>query len=257
MSSMHQYETRATGEMNHSSSVILKAHGVEKHFGGVKALRGIDFSLREGELRCLIGPNGAGKSTFFKLLSGQLKPTSGDILFQGRSIARAQQYAIAKHGMGIKNQVPTVLDGLSVDENLWLAARSVMGAPEAAERANQLKTRLGLQRVSRKLVGELAHGQRQWVEIGMVIARDPQVILFDEPAAGMSDEETDHMVELFRELNQRAAIVVVEHDMAFISKIARQVTVFHQGRILMEGTFDQVVTNQQVRDVYLGRGRDT
>ncbi|NYT25135.1 ABC transporter ATP-binding protein [Alcaligenaceae bacterium] len=240
-----------------AEAVILEARGVEKRFGGVRALSGIDFSLRQGELRCLIGPNGAGKSTFFKLLSGQLNPTEGDILFQGQSISGAQQHAIAKRGMGIKNQVPTVLDGLSVDENLWLAARSVLNAHEASERADRIKTRLGLRAASRKLVGELAHGQRQWVEIGMVIARDPKVILFDEPAAGMSDEETDRMVELIRELNEQAAIVVVEHDMAFIGKIARQVTVFHQGRILMEGTFDEVVGNQRVRDVYLGRGQDT
>src|SRR5690606_26666372 len=119
------------------------------------------------------------------------------------------------------------------------------------------KARLGLRKESSRLVGELAHGQRQWVEIGMVIARDPKLILFDEPAAGMSDEETDEMVSLFRELNQHAAIIVVEHDMAFIGKIAQQVTVFHQGQILMEGTFDEVVSNQQVRDVYLGRGKTT
>ncbi|MBP6019832.1 MAG: ATP-binding cassette domain-containing protein [Burkholderiaceae bacterium] len=240
-----------------NQDIILEARGVEKSFGGVKALSSIDFTLRSGELRCLIGPNGAGKSTFFKLLSGQLKPTGGDILFGGRSIRRAEQHAIAKLGMGIKNQVPTVLDGLSVDENLWLAARSVRGADEASERTEQLKTRLGLGSVSRKLVGELAHGQRQWVEIGMVIARDPKVILFDEPAAGMSEEETQRMAELIQELNQQAAIVVVEHDMAFIGKIARMVTVFHRGRILTEGTFDEVVSNQQVRDVYLGRGKTT
>ena len=237
--------------------IVLEARSVEKSFGGVKALSGVDFVLKRGELRCLIGPNGAGKSTFFKVLSGQLKPTSGDIRFEGQSICRAEQYAIAKRGMGIKNQVPTVLDGLSVDENLWLAARSVSTAAEARDKAEQIKARLGLKPVSRKLVGELAHGQRQWVEIGMVIARDPKVILFDEPAAGMSDEETLRMADLIQELNKQAAIVVVEHDMAFIGKIARTVTVFHRGRILTEGTFDEVVNNQEVRDVYLGRGHTT
>ena len=240
-----------------SEAAILEARGIGKRFGGVQALSGIDFTLRPGELRCLIGPNGAGKSTFFKLLSGQIAPSEGDILFMGASISGAQQHAIAKQGMGIKNQVPTVMDGLTVDENLWLAARSVLNTQDARERADHIKARLGLQPASRKLVGELAHGQRQWVEIGMVIARDPKVILFDEPAAGMSDEETDRMVDLIRELNEHAAIVVVEHDMAFIGKVAQQVTVFHQGQILMEGTFDEVVSNQRVRDVYLGRGKDT
>jgi len=237
-------------------TIILQARNIQKHFGGVKALSGINFSLHANELRCLIGPNGAGKSTFFKVLSGQIPASSGDILFEGRSITRTAQHVIARQGMGIKNQVPTVMDGLSVNENLWLAARSVM-SPEAAHAcAAQLAQRLELQTVTHKLVGELAHGQRQWVEIGMVIARDPKVILFDEPAAGMSDAETDQMVALIRELNTRAAIVVVEHDMAFIGKIAQQVTVFHQGKILMEDTFSAVVASPQVRDVYLGRGRD-
>lgn len=240
-----------------NQDIILEARGVEKRFGGVKALSNIDFTLRRGELRCLIGPNGAGKSTFFKLLTGQHQPTEGDIFFEGRSIRRAQQHAIAKQGMGIKNQVPTVLDGLSVHENLWLAARSVCGVEAANERADQIKTRLDLHPVASQLVGELAHGQRQWVEIGMVIARAPKVILFDEPAAGMSQDETQRMAELIQELTKQASIVVVEHDMAFIGKIARQVTVFHQGRILTEGSFDEVVANQQVRNVYLGRGGST
>lgn len=244
-------------EQGRAGGALVEARGVGKRFGGVRALQGIDFSVRSGELRCLIGPNGAGKSTFFKLLSGQMQPSEGEILFAGQRINGAQQHAIARMGVGIKNQVPTVLDGLSVDENLWLAARSILRPDAARDRAEQIKARLGLRKESSRLVGELAHGQRQWVEIGMVIARDPKLILFDEPAAGMSDEETDEMVSLFRELNQHAAIIVVEHDMAFIGKIAQQVTVFHQGQILMEGTFDEVVSNQQVRDVYLGRGKTT
>ncbi|MFG0230052.1 ATP-binding cassette domain-containing protein [Achromobacter sp. 413638] len=235
--------------------IILEARGVGKRFGGVRALGNIDFTLRRGELRCLIGPNGAGKSTFFKLLSGQMAPSEGDVLFDGRSIRRAQPHAIAQRGMGIKNQVPTVLDGLTVDENLWLAARSACGSRAARDRAEQLKARLGLRAVARRLVGELAHGQRQWVEIGMVVAREPKVILLDEPAAGMSDEETVRMAELILELNARAAVVVVEHDMAFIGRIARIVTVFHQGGILKEGSFAQIIADPRVRDVYLGRGR--
>ena len=234
--------------------IILEARGVGKRFGGVRALGNIDFTLRRGELRCLIGPNGAGKSTFFKLLSGQMAPSEGDVLFDGRSIRRAQPHAIAQRGMGIKNQVPTVLDGLTVDENLWLAARSACGSRAARDRAEQLKARLGLRAVARRLVGELAHGQRQWVEIGMVVAREPKVILLDEPAAGMSDEETVRMAELILELNARAAVVVVEHDMAFIGRIARIVTVFHQGGILKEGSFAQIIADPRVRDVYLGRG---
>ncbi|MCD8516704.1 MAG: ATP-binding cassette domain-containing protein [Burkholderiaceae bacterium] len=234
--------------------VILEAKGVEKSFGGVKALSRIDFTLKQGELRCLIGPNGAGKSTFFKLLSGQLKPTKGDIVFSGKSIVAQEPHTIARWGMGIKNQVPTVMDWLTANENLWLAARASYPASQSQKVVDEVIERLDLSSIASRLVGELAHGQRQWVEIGMVIIRKPKVVLLDEPAAGMSDEETVKTANLIKEINRTSAVVVVEHDMAFIQKIAELVTVFHQGKVLMESTFNDVVSNQRVRNVYLGRG---
>lgn len=232
---------------------ILVTKALEKRFGGVRAVAGVDFSLQPGELRCLIGPNGAGKSTFFKMISGQLKPTSGEIRIAGREIVNAEPHEIANRGIGIKNQVPDVMNGLSVRENLWLAAASRLRGAEAAEAVDRIAERLSLTGILHRLVGELAHGQRQWVEIGMVVVREPGILLLDEPAAGMSDEETATTADLIREINKDTTIVVVEHDMQFIRQIAQTVTVFHQGRILMEDSFDRIATDPTVREVYLGR----
>jgi urea transport system ATP-binding protein len=232
---------------------VLQTVGLEKRFGGVHAIAGVDFSLAEGELRCLIGPNGAGKSTFFKMLTGQIAPTAGRIVFAGTDITRAAAHQIGRLGIGIKNQVPDVFDGLTVRENLWLAARR--GNAIAATRAivAELMERLQLTEIAQQVVGVLAHGQRQWVEIGMVLARRPRLVLLDEPSAGMSLEETNRTAALIREVNKTTTMIVVEHDMQFIRQIATKVTVFHQGRILVEDAFDRIMTNPTVRDVYLGR----
>ena len=232
---------------------ILSTRGLEKRFGGVLAVAGVDFSLQHGELRCLIGPNGAGKSTFFKMISGQLRPTSGQIRIAGHDMMNAEAHEIAKRGVGIKNQVPDVMNGLSVRENLWLAAASRQRGAEVRRAIDGIAERLALTAILDRLVGELAHGQRQWVEIGMVIVCEPSILLLDEPAAGMSDEETVLTADLIREINKQMTIVVVEHDMQFIRRIARNVTVFHQGRILMEDSFDKVAADPVVREVYLGR----
>lgn len=232
---------------------LLETRDLEKRFGGVRAVAGVSFSLAPGELRCLIGPNGAGKSTFFKMLTGQHRATAGRILLEGRDITRAEPHQIARLGVGIKNQVPDVFNGLSVRENLWLSARYLHPPARAAEAADEAIGRLGLAAAADRLVGELAHGQRQWVEIGMVIARAPKLILLDEPSAGMSDEETLRTAALIREINQTAALIVVEHDMQFIRRIAKQITVFHQGRILIEDTAEKVMRDPMVRDVYLGK----
>jgi branched-chain amino acid transport system ATP-binding protein len=234
---------------------ILWTKGLERHFGGVRAVAGVDFSLQQGELRCLIGPNGAGKSTFFKMITGQLRPSAGEIHVAGQSIRNAEPHEIAARGVGIKNQVPDVMNGLRVRENLWLAASSKWRGSKAVTAVDRIAERLSLTRILGRLVGDLAHGQRQWVEIGMVIVAEPKIVLLDEPTAGMSDEETTLTAELIREINKDMTIVVVEHDMQFIRQIARMVTVFHRGRVLMEDTFDQVVANPTVRDVYLGRAK--
>jgi urea ABC transporter ATP-binding protein UrtD len=234
-------------------SAILETVRLEKRFGGVRAIAGVDFRLEAGELRCLIGPNGAGKSTFFKMVTGQIRPTSGRILFEGHDITGAAAHEIGRLGIGIKNQVPDVFDGLDVRENLWLAARRGRARGEVADRVAALIERLSLGDIAGRLVGELAHGQRQWVEIGMVMLREPKLMLLDEPSAGMSAEETDRTAALIREINRTVALVVVEHDMQFIRQIATRVTVFHQGQILVEDSFDRIMRDPRVRDVYLGR----
>lgn len=232
---------------------LLKTEHLTMRFGGVVANDDINFTLQEMELRCLIGPNGAGKSTFFKSLTGQQKPTSGSIAFRGQPVTGQLPHQIARMGIGIKTQVPNVFNGLSVRENIWLAARrkSTPGnLPKLVAEVLEL-TRLAPE--AERIVATLSHGQRQWVEIGMVLAAEPELILLDEPAAGMTDEETLRTAEIIRDINKSRAIVVVEHDMAFIRLIAKTVTVFHQGRVLIEDTVDKVLADQRVRDVYLGK----
>jgi branched-chain amino acid transport system ATP-binding protein len=232
---------------------LLEARATTMRFGGVTAVDSVDFTLAELELRCLIGPNGAGKSTFFKMLTGQLIPTFGQIRFRGRDITGARPNEIARLGVGIKTQVPNVFNGLSVHENVFIAAARMGSAAKARGITADVLNRLGLSPIADRMVGQLAHGQRQWVEIGTVLAQDPDLILLDEPAAGMTHDEVVRTSELIGEINRSHALIVVEHDMQFIRMIARTVTVFNQGRILVEDTVDKVLSNQAVRDVYLGK----
>ena len=232
---------------------LLQTRDLNVRFGGVHATRDVNFSLAEAELRCVIGPNGAGKSTFFKLLTGQVKPTSGQILFRGQDISNMQPHQPARLGIGIKTQVPSLFNGLSVWENVWLAARRV-NTPQQTERVTRTTLeRVGMLAYRDATVGLLAHGQRQWVELAVVIAPDPPLILLDEPAAGMSDAEVTRTAELILEINQRHALVVVEHDMGFIRKIARTVTVLHQGAIIREGTPDRIMSDPLILQIYLGK----
>jgi ABC-type uncharacterized transport system ATPase subunit len=223
------------------------------HFGGVQAVRNVNFAVAEGELRCLIGPNGAGKSTFFKMLTGQLVPTHGEVLFRGEPVTGKQPHEIARLGIGIKTQVPSVFDGLSVRENLWLAASRIRRGRAIEVIVEREMERLALGSIAERTVGQLAHGQRQWVELGLVLLPEPVLILLDEPAAGMTDDETARTAELIRAMNATHALIVVEHDMAFIRKIARTMTVFDRGEILVEGPAEQVFADRRVRDVYLGK----
>ena len=232
---------------------LLQTRKLTMRFGGVVANDDVNFTLGEMELRCLIGPNGAGKSTFFKMLTGQLVPTSGDIAFRGAPVSGRPSHEIARMGVGIKTQIPNVFNGLSVKENIWLGARRNSTPLQLKRTVDEILEKIGLAHRARAIVGQLSHGQRQWVEIGTVLAGDPELILLDEPAAGMTDYETVRTAEIIREINRTRAIIVVEHDMEFIKMIAKTVTVFHQGRILMEDTVDKVLADQRVRDVYLGK----
>ena len=232
---------------------LLEARNVTMRFGGVTAVAAVDFVLGERELRCLIGPNGAGKSTFFKILTGQLTPSEGTIRFRDSDITGFNPHQIARLGVGIKTQVPNVFNGLSVRENVFLGAARRKSVARANAIVDEMLTRLRLTDIADLVVGQLAHGQRQWVEIATVLAQEPELILLDEPAAGMTHEEVQRTAALIKEINRTHALIVVEHDMPFIRLIAKTVTVFNQGRILMEDGVGKVLADERVRDVYLGK----
>ena len=232
---------------------ILETQGLSKRFGGVPAVDGVDFRLGEGELRCLIGPNGAGKSTFFKMITGQLRPTSGRVLFRGADVTGYEPNRLARLRIGIKTQVPSVFDGLAVRESIRLAARRFRNAAAAARMVEEIMHEMDIEHVANQKVGELAHGERQRVELGMLLASDPELLLLDEPTAGMTQDETARTAALIGTMRRRRAVIVVEHDMHFVGLIAEAVTVFHQGRILMEAPIREVLGDPRVREVYLGR----
>lgn len=237
-------------------TALLATRALSMRFGGVRAVDDVSLEVAEGELRCLIGPNGAGKSTLFQCLTGQLKPTAGRILWRGRDITGADSFAIARLGVGIKTQIPSLFDGLPVLESVVLALRRAFGEAEARARARATLDRLAIAHLAPHRAGLLAHGQRQLVELAIVVAPEPDLIILDEPTAGMSGEETRRTADLIRELNRRHAIIVVEHDMQFIRSIARTVTVFHQGHVLMEDSVERVLADPRVRDVYLGKSAE-
>lgn len=234
-------------------TALLSTHDLTMRFGGVVAVDRVSLSIDEGELRCLIGPNGAGKSTFLKCLTGQLRPTSGGIAWRGGDVTGRDSCAMARRGVGIKTQTPALFDGLTVREGVILALRRHHREREARARAAATLERLGIAHLADRRAGLLAHGQRQLAELAMVVAPEPDLIILDEPTAGMTAEETHAAAELIRALSRSHAVVVVEHDMQFIRAIASKVTVFHQGRVLVEDAADVVFADPRVRDVYLGR----
>ena len=235
------------------AEAILETHGLTMRFGGAVAANHIDFRLKARELRCLIGPNGAGKSTFFKCVTGLLSPSEGQVFMRGHETTGWHPHEIASLGVGIKTQVSNVMDGLSVFENIWIAARRFVQADEADRRTGEIVDRLALGPIARTDLGRLAHGERQRVELGMVVVADFWLVLLDEPAAGMSANDIERMSAIIDDITRRTAVIVVEHDMQFIRSIAETITVFHQGAILVEDHVDAVMSDPLVRDVYLGK----
>ncbi len=231
---------------------VLEALGLSMRFGGVTAVDRVDFRLFEGELRCLIGPNGAGKSTFFQCVAGLLKPSEGEIRLRGEDATGWEPHRIAASGVGTKTQVPSLMEGLSVRENIWLAARRRQQPRDARRSAERTLERLELGGIADSVAGRLAHGERQRAELATVIAGDPWLILLDEPAAGLTGDETHRMAAIVQELSRKASVIVVEHDMQFVRSIASLVTVFCHGRVLAEDHVEAVMNDPQVRDVYLG-----
>ncbi len=250
---------------------ILSVEDVTKTYDGFRAISNLTFYLYEGELRTVIGPNGAGKSTFFDLITGRARPDTGRIEYgPGKSpttdLTRLKEYEINRLGIGRKFQTPSVYVEHTVWDNLVLSLSGARGVFSSifhrltsAER-DRIDELLELVRLAGKRhwkAGQLAHGEKQWLEIGMLLASGPKVLLIDEPAAGMTDEETHRTGELLISLAGRHSLVVVEHDMTFVKQIAQQnrVTVLHQGSVLCEGRFDEVQSHPRVREVYLGRGK--
>lgn len=247
---------------------LLTVEDVSKSYDGFKAISNLNFYLFQGELRTVIGPNGAGKSTFFDLITGRAKPDCGKIEFGDHDLTQRNEYQINRLGIGRKFQTPSVYFEHTVWENLLLSLKGTRGVfgslcfrlkSEQSDRIDELLKLIRLDGKRHWRAGQLAHGEKQWLEIGMLLASDPQVLLIDEPAAGMTDDETHRTGELLLSLAGKHSIVVIEHDMTFVKQIARdtEVTVLHQGTVLFEGKFDEVQANQQVREVYLGRGKHT
>ncbi len=252
------------------SHPVLTVEDVSKAYDGFKAISDLTFYLFPGELRTVIGPNGAGKSTFFDLITGRARPDRGVIEFDAgprtHDLTTLNEYEINRLGIGRKFQTPSVYVEHTVWDNLVLSLKGPRGVfaslfkrTSSTER-DRIADLLKLIRLDAKRdwkAGLLAHGEKQWLEIGMLLAQDPQVLLVDEPAAGMSDEETHRTGELLISLAGKHSIIVIEHDMTFVRQIARDnpVTVLHQGHVLCEGKFEEVQANPKVREVYLGRGK--
>lgn len=246
------------------SDAILSVRDVKVVFSGFKALKGVDLDVGDREIVTIIGPNGAGKSTLLDAIVGKSPVASGHVYYRGKDITNKSPYDIARMGIGRKFQNPNVYNELSVYENILLALKgshSVLASIKAKlTRVKQAKIesvleRVGLSDKASAKVGSLSHGQKQWVEIGMVIAQDPAVVLLDEPTAGMTPDETEMTGELIKAISQDHSVVVIEHDMEFVKQIAQRIVVLHQGEKLTEGTVREVQNNSKVIEVYLGRER--
>ena len=249
---------------------VLKVAAVTLSFRGFKALNGLNFSLERVELRVVIWPNGAGKTTLLDVVTGKVRPTSGKVMFQpnncpAREITRLPEAEIARLGIGRKFQTPNVFKSLTVRENLGLAlkaGRGVFAALAGAfsrnghDRADEILETIGLTAKAGRLAGVLAHGEKQWLELGMLMAQDPELLLVDEPVAGMTPRESERTGELLMALARKHTLLVIEHDMTFVRQIAQMVTVLDEGQVLCEGTVQEVQRDRRVIEVYLGQDRE-
>ena len=246
-----------------SGDTLLYLDGVCVTFDGFRALNALSLLVEKGEMRAVIGPNGAGKTTMMDVITGKTRPDAGQVIFGEKTdLTRLDEPAIAALGIGRKFQKPTVFEPLTVWDNLLLALagdrrpRFTLWARETAEEQDRINAVLETTRLTElrnNIAGALSHGQKQWLEIGMLLAQEPQLLLVDEPVAGMTDAETEQTAELLRDINKTRTVVVVEHDMAFVRALGVRVTVLHEGAVLSEGTIDHVSNDPRVIEVYLGR----
>lgn len=246
-------------------SALLEVSGVSVTFDGFRAINNLSFSIGAQELRAIIGPNGAGKTTFMDIVTGKTRPDTGTVTWGEKSVSllSLSESQIARAGVGRKFQRPTVFEDQTVTENLTMALKAPRGpfrvlgwraGPDDRARVEALAAEVGLSEQLPRKSGELSHGQKQWLEIGMLLAQEPRLLLVDEPAAGMTLAEREHTTRLLVEMAKTRAVVVVEHDMDFVRRLECRVTVLHEGAVLAEGSLDHVTANPQVIEVYLGRG---
>ena len=247
-----------------TTSALLYLDAVSVSFDGFRAINDLSLTIEPGEMRAIIGPNGAGKTTMMDIITGKTRPDKGDVFFDGgtHDLTKLDETQIAELGIGRKFQKPTVFDMHTVEDNLRLAlkgdrtARATLVWRETREeqtRINEILDTIRLGAVRSRVAGSLSHGQKQWLEIGMLLAQDPKLLLVDEPVAGMTDVETHQTAELLKEIAKVKTVVVVEHDMTFVRELGVKVTCLHEGSVLAEGTIDQVSQNDRVVEVYLGR----
>ena len=245
-------------------STLLEVSGVSVSFDGFKAINNLSFQIAERELRAVIGPNGAGKTTFMDIITGKTRPDEGRVMYgdKGASLLSMSESRIAQMGVGRKFQRPTVFEDQSVRDNLMMSLKKDRGPfavlffkPSAKDQARvtELAQEIGLTNALDRKAGELSHGQKQWLEIGMLLAQEPRLLLVDEPAAGMTPAEREHTTDLLKAAAKTRAVVVVEHDMEFVRRLECKVTVLHEGSVLAEGSIDHVTKNEEVIEVYLGR----
>jgi urea transport system ATP-binding protein len=246
-----------------TTSAMLYLNGINVSFDGFKALNNLSLVVEPGEMRAIIGPNGAGKTTMMDVVTGKTRPDTGDVTFDGTvDLTRLDEAEIAELGIGRKFQKPTVFEMHTVEDNLRLALKADRrpratlfwhDSPAEEKRIAELLQIIRLSPLRTRVAGSLSHGQKQWLEIGMLLAQEPKLMLVDEPVAGMTDAETRQTAELLKEINRDRTVIVVEHDMAFVRELGVKVTVLHEGSVLAEGSIDQVSSNERVIEVYLGR----
>ena len=251
-SGLNVRKTPANYATGPDTDTILQAEGLTKKFGGLTAIDDIDFAIDEGELRCLIGPNGAGKSTLLKLITGRHEATAGGIYFDGTEITDLGSHERVQSGIGIKFQAPAVFESLSAGENVRMALQRTDNG-DLSDAILSTLDRVGLLRQRDTVASDLSHGQQQRLEIGMAAALSPSLLLLDEPVAGLSIEEREEIASLVTELNDDGiSLIVIEHDIDFVDRIADRVTVLHQGEVFREGDIEEIRNDPEVRRIYLG-----
>ena len=263
VSSIHDATRIDTGMADATlcDEAILQVQNLTVSFDGFRAVDGLSLSIEKNELRVIIGPNGAGKTTLLDMICGKTRPSSGQVLFKGRDLTHLSEHEIVRAGVGRKFQTPSVYEDLTVIENFEISipgGQNVWGSlffrrsDEVMQRINSMADQVFLRDLLQQKAGRLSHGQKQWLEIGMLLIHSPELLLLDEPVAGMSPREREQTADLLNQISKGKSVIVIEHDMDFVQRIAHKVTVLHQGRLLSEGTVAEVQEDPRVIDVYLG-----